>query len=168
MLETALYTVVGATMVAAAAYDVLTLTIPNWISLALLAFFPVLALVGGLGWHELAWHGALALGALAAGIAAFASGIVGGGDAKLFAVLSLYMGPRAIAPYVVDVAIAGGVVAMLFLLLHQPRLEEWTRHSPLLARIVARGMAIPYGVAIVVGGLLAFPSSHLFALIAVL
>ena len=154
-------------MIAAAAYDVLTLTIPNWISLALLAVFPVLAFVAGLGWHELAWHAAIALAALVMGVAAFASGIVGGGDAKLFAALALYMGPLGIAAYVFDVAIAGGVVAMIFVLLHQPRVEEWTRRSPVLALIVSRGMAIPYGVAIAAGGLIAFPASHLFALIAV-
>lgn len=167
MLETGLYMLVGATMIAAAAYDVLTLTIPNWISLALLALFPALALVAGLGWYELAWHVAIAVAALAAGIAAFASGIVGGGDAKLFAAVALYMGPLAIAPYVLDVAVAGGALAMLFLVLHQPRLEAWTRRSPVLAQIVSRGMAIPYGVAIVAGGLIAFPSSHLFTLISV-
>ena len=143
MLETALYTVVGATMIAAAAYDVLTLTIPNWISLALLALFPVLALVAGLGWHESAWHLAIGLAALAVGIAAFAAGIVGGGDAKLFAAVALYMGPLGIAPYVFDVAVAGGVLAMIFIVLHQPRLEEWTRRSPVLTQIVSRGMAIP-------------------------
>ena len=167
MFETALCMLVGATMIAAAAYDVLTLTIPNWISLALLALFPVLAMVAGLGWHDLAWHVAFGIIALAVGIAAFATGIVGGGDAKLFAAVALYMGPRGIAPYVFDVAIAGGVLAMLFLVLHQPRIEEWTRRSPILAQIISRGMAIPYGVAIVAGGLIAFPSSHLFSLVAV-
>ncbi len=165
MFETALYMLVGATMIAAAAYDVLTLTIPNWISLAIIALFPVLALAAGLGWHDLVWHVALGIIALAAGIIAFAVGIVGGGDAKLFAAVALYMGPLGIAPYVFDVAIAGGVLAMLFVVLHQPRLEEWTRRSPVLAQIVSRGMAIPYGVAIVAGGLIAFPSSHLFSLV---
>jgi len=167
MLETALFALVGATMVAAAAYDVLTLTIPNWISLALLALFPVLVLVAGLGWHELGLHAAIAAVALVVGIAAFAAGAVGGGDAKLFAVLALYMGPVAIGPYVFAVSIAGGVLAMAFLVLHQPRLEVWTRRYPALAHLVERGTAIPYGVAIVAGGLIAFPASHLFALIAV-
>ena len=167
MLETSLFMLVGATMIAAAAYDVMTLTIPNWISLALLALFPVLALVTGLGWHELAVDCGIGAVALVIGVAAFAFGVVGGGDAKLFAAVALYMGPLGIAPYVFDVAIAGGVLAMIFIVLHQPRLEEWTRRSPVLAQIVSRGMAIPYGVAIVAGGLLAFPSSHLFSLIAV-
>ena len=167
MLETTLFMVVGATMIAAAAYDVLTLTIPNWISLSLLALFPALALVAGLGLHELALHVAIAVAALVVGIAAFAAGVIGGGDAKLFAALALYMGPLGIAPYVFDVAVAGGVVAMLFLVLHQPMLEEWTRRSSVLTQIVSRGMAIPYGVAIVAGGLIAFPASHLFVLMAV-
>jgi prepilin peptidase CpaA len=166
MVETALFMLVGAVMIAAATYDVLTLTIPNWISLVLIALFPLLALAAGLSWPEIGWHAAIGVIALSAGIAAFAFGIVGGGDAKLFAAVALYMGPLAIAPYVLAVAIAGGVLAMLFMVLHAPRIEEWTRHLPVLTHIVSRGLAIPYGVAIVAGGLIATPSSHLFSLIA--
>src|ERR1044071_2773983 len=100
MFETALYMLVGATMIVAAAYDVLTLTIPNWISLVLIALFPIIAVVAGLPLHELGWHVAIGVIALAAGIAAFAVGVVGGGDAKLFAAVALFMGPLAIAPYI--------------------------------------------------------------------
>ncbi|MBI1211724.1 MAG: peptidase [Alphaproteobacteria bacterium] len=167
MIETALFMLVGAIMIAAAAYDVLTLTIPNWISLVLIVLFPFLASAAGLGWHELGWHVAIAVIALAAGIAAFAVGAVGGGDAKLFAAVALYMGPLGIAPYVMTVALAGGVLAALFLVLHQPGIEEWMRRVPMLATIASRGAAIPYGVAIVVGGLIASTSSHLFTLASV-
>jgi len=166
MLETALYTLVGATMIAAAAYDALTLTIPNWISLVLIALFPLLALAVGLGWHELAWHVAIGIIALAAGIAAFALGIVGGGDAKLFAAVALYMGPLGVAPYVFAVAIAGGFLATIFMFLQLPWVQTWARHSSVLTQIVSRGVAIPYGVAIAAGGLYASTSSHLFSLIA--
>lgn len=166
MVETALYMLVGAMMIAAAAYDVLTLTIPNWISLVLIVLFPMLAVAVGLGWHELGWHVAIGVIALAAGIAAFALGAVGGGDAKLFGAVALYMGPLGIAPYVLSVAIAGGALAMLFLVLHQPRIEAWTQRVPVLGQIVSRGAALPYGVAIVAGGLVAATSSHLFSLTA--
>jgi len=166
MVETGLFMLVGATMIAAAAYDVLTLTIPNWISVVLVALFPLLALAAGISWPEFGWHVAIGMIALAAGIAAFAVGVVGGGDAKLFAAIAFYMGPLAIANYVLAVAVAGGVLATLFLILHQPRLEEWTRKTPVIANIVSRGLAIPYGVAIVAGGLIAAPSSHLVSLFA--
>jgi prepilin peptidase CpaA len=166
MLHATLFMLVGALMLVAAAYDVLTLTIPNWISLALLALFPLLAFVAGLGWQELGWHALIFAVALAAGVGAFAAGVVGGGDAKLFAAVSLYMGPIAVAPYVFYVAIAGGVLAMVFLVLHRPSFAHWARRSSVLAQIVERGMAIPYGVAIVAGGLIAFPASHLFLVVA--
>jgi len=167
MLDTALYMLVGAMMIAAAAYDVVTLTIPNWISLVLLALFPVLAFAVGMSWAEFGWHVAIGVIALAAGIAAFGVGVVGGGDAKLFAAVALFMGPLGIAPYILAVAVAGGVLAMFFLALHQPRLEALTRRSAMLTHIVSRGLALPYGVAIVAGALFAAPSSHLFTLVAV-
>jgi prepilin peptidase CpaA len=166
VFEATLLTVLGATIVVAAAYDVATLTIPNWISLLLVALFPVVALLAGIGWTEAGLHVAIGVAALALGVAGFAGGIVGGGDAKLFAALSLYMGVSAIGAFVFVVALAGGALAGLLLLLRRLPLAglsarwAWTRHA------LTRGAGVPYGVAIAAGGLLVLPATRLFALVA--
>lgn len=167
MFEAALLTFVGAAAIAGAAYDVATLTIPNWISLTLMALFPVLALAAGLSLSDAGVHLAIGAGALMVGIALFAGGIVGGGDAKLFAALALYMGLQSIGPYVFAVALAGGVLAVALILLRTPAARIFLSRLPWTQKLTSPGLGVPYGVAIAAGGLIAFPATQLFALASV-
>jgi hypothetical protein len=74
-----------AIMAFAGSIDLLTMTIPNRVSLALVAAFPVAAALIGMDWTTFASHlGAGAL-MLVVGIGMFARGWLGGGDAKLLA-----------------------------------------------------------------------------------
>lgn len=164
MFEAALLTLVGAAAITGAVYDLTTFTIPNWISLALLALFPVLALAAGLSLSEAGLHFAVGAAALALGIALFAGGIVGGGDAKLFAALALYMGVQSIGPYVFAVTLAGGVLAVALLVLRSMPLSVLLSRLPWMHKLSAPGVGVPYGVAIAAGGLIALPATQLFAL----
>ena len=87
-------------VVLAACYDLITMTIPNLISLALVASFAVLALVLTPGWAIIGWHFAVGFGVLVLTFALFAFRLLGGGDAKLAAALKrgpgvLYFFPKA-------------------------------------------------------------------------
>jgi len=167
MLAATLFTLVGATAIAGAACDVATLRIPNWISLALLALFPVLALAAGMSWSEVGIHASIGVGALMLGVALFAGGIIGGGDAKLFASLALYMGIQSIGPYLLAVGIAGGILAVVLSLLRSMPVKAMLDRLSWGHEIVRPGAGVPYGVAIATGGLVVLPATHLFALAAV-
>lgn len=164
MLAAALFVLVGAALLVAAVYDIATLTIPNWISIALVAAFPLLALLAGFNLNETGIHVAVGAVALAIGIAGFAGGVFGGGDAKLFAALALYMGFSSIGPFVFWVAIAGGVLAVVLIVLRRLPLTwlaqrwTWTHH------LVTQGAGVPYGVALTAGGLLVLPATKIFTL----
>src|SRR5438128_2103098 len=82
----------AALVLTAAAKDALSFTIPNWISLVLIALFPVAGLANGLSLVALGPHLAIGGGVLLIGVAMFALGWVGGGDAKLMASVALWMG----------------------------------------------------------------------------
>ena len=161
MLETMLPMAVGAAMIVGAAYDAATLTIPNWISIVLLALFPAVALDAGLGWGEAGVHVGIGLAALVAGAALFGAGVIGGGDAKLFAAVSLYVGAPSFAIFIVCVAIVGGAVALTVLAIRWSAAFgvgskiSWLQH-------LIKGAGIPFGVAIAAGGLFVFPRTHLF------
>lgn len=152
---------VGAALIVGAAYDAATLTIPNWISLALLALFPVVAFNAGFDWAETGIHVAVGVAALIVGAALFATGTVGGGDAKLFAAVSLYIGAGWFASYILFVALAGGAVALVVLAIRYAAAHgigaqlSWWQH-------LVTGKGIPYGVAIAAGGLFILPRTHLF------
>lgn len=162
MIEPVLLTLVGAVALAGAAYDAATLTIPNWVSLVLLALFPAAALVAGLSWPEIGIHFAVGFATLAGCIGLFAAGLIGGGDAKMFAALSLYVGAASFAAYVLAVAVAGGVLAVGLLAVRQLATFGLLDRLSGLKHLVGSGAGIPYGIAIAAGALIVLPATRLF------
>lgn len=149
--------------VIAAVKDLTTMTIPNWISLILIAAFTPAALVAGLSWGEIGWHFAAGGVALLAGMVMFALRWIGGGDAKVMASLILWLGAGAVMPFLLWTAIAGGGLAIL-LLMARSRLPVLATVGPAwVGRLMEPKGDIPYGVAICLGALQAWPASALFA-----
>jgi prepilin peptidase CpaA len=116
VLEFLLFLSFPAAMAFAGAMDLLTMTIPNRISIGLIAAFLVAALAAPLGWTEIVSHIGAGLLMLGVGIALFAGGFLGGGDAKLLAAAALWFGFDGLVEYLLLVSIAGGalVIAILF------------------------------------------------------
>jgi prepilin peptidase CpaA len=148
-----------AAVIVAAVRDATTFTIPNWLcAVAALAFFPV-ALACGLSPMGYLLALGLFVAALAAGMAMFAFGWIGGGDAKLFAVCGLWLGGAAIWPFLAWTAVAGGALALGLLFGRRMAQAVPLAQAPWLARLLTPGENVPYGVAIAVGALAAFPES---------
>jgi len=162
MIEPVLLTLVGAAMIAGAVYDAATLTIPNWISLVLLALFPAVAFFSGVGWTEAGIHVAVGFAALLCGMALFAGGFIGGGDAKLFAAISLYVGAAGFGFFVFAVALAGGVLAVLLMSLRYLAQFGIAARLNAFRHLAMSGAGIPYGIAIAAGGLFVLPATRLF------
>ncbi|MGF1641300.1 MAG: prepilin peptidase [Rhodospirillales bacterium] len=134
--------------------DIESLRIPNRISLAIAALYPVHVLAGS---GTVDWPGAVAVaaGVFALGLVAFAVGAVGGGDVKLMAATALWAGPAMVLDFVLATTAVGGGVALAML----------TRWRFVLARFfegvggedirdVLLGRAVPYAVAIAAGAYL--------------
>ena len=151
-----------ALMIVAALRDCATFTIPNWISLTLLAAFPVAALAVGLPLTTMGLSLLLGVAGLVLGMGMFAAGWVGGGDAKILAAATPWMGLAALGPFVLVTAVAGGGLAVLLLFMRSNQLSSLLTGGPSwLARLATRGENVPYGVAIAVGALAAFPASDI-------
>lgn len=162
MLEYPLLFVFPFAMAFAAATDLLTMTIPNRLSLALCAVFFVIAPIAGLSWQELLSHLAAGSLMLLVGILLFSLGWVGGGDAKLLAAASLWLGFEPLVLFLAYVAAFGGALAVVILAYRSMPagalpLPEWA------ARLHTKGGAMPYGVAIAAGALVVYPSTKWFA-----
>lgn len=149
-----------ALVIVAAVKDATSFTIPNWISLALIAAFVPAALLAGIGISTAGLCLAVGVGALVVGMGMFAAGWIGGGDAKLFAAASLWLGWQGLLPFLMITALAGGALALMLIAVR----GGWARaYLPVGPQWVERlrqpdGDA-PYGVAIAVGALFAFPHS---------
>lgn len=147
----------AALMIAAAVEDYRRLVIPNRLVLGLVALWlPHVAGLRGAAPGALLQSLLCAALAFAGGALLFARGLVGGGDVKLFAAAVLWGGAGAAGRLAMLTALAGGVLALLYL-------------SPLGARLGAAGLAarsadgalparrrpVPYGVAIAAAALAA-------------
>lgn len=153
-----------ALVIAGGLKDITSYTIPNWIPLALIGAFPVAAIASGLPLTTLGVQLAVGVVALIAGMAMFAARWIGGGDAKLFAAAGLWLGWPAALTYVGFTAIAGGGLAVALLALRSAAIRPYVPSGPAwLARLAEPGENVPYGVAIAVGALIAFPQCVLIA-----
>jgi prepilin peptidase CpaA len=151
-------------LLAAAAQDMLTLRLPNRFSLAILLLYPGYVLVSPV---PVEWQSALTLAGfvLAGGIFCFLMGWAGGGDAKLFTVVSLWAGPVHFPLFLLITGVAGGIIATVMLARRHlaPRLApRWAAAHGLTlpggadldpAARRAERMSLPYGAAIALGGL---------------
>ena len=159
MLFAAAFALVFFGLVAMAALeDALSFTIPNWICLALAAAFPLAAMAIGMPLQTVAVNVGVGLAALVIGMVMFALRWVGGGDAKLLAAVSLWLGWPAISSFLAVTAIAGGSLAILLISLRSAPLRPIVLMGPSwVVRLAEPGEGIPYGVAIAIGAVAAFP-----------
>lgn len=153
-----------ALVIAAAVRDLTSYTIPNWISGALIAAFAAAALVFGLPPATVGVDAAVCGVALVIGMGMFAMGWIGGGDAKLFAAAALWLGLTPSLTYLFVTALAGGLLAVSLLGLRSAPARAVLPQGPAwFVRLREPGAAVPYGVAIAIGALAAFPMSALVA-----
>jgi prepilin peptidase CpaA len=154
-------------LVVASWTDVTARRIPNWLTVS--------GIVAGLGVR--AWVGLAPLGSGALGLAVacflalpfFATGVVGGGDAKLLMAVGAFMGPADIAWASLVIAVVGGLVALIEAARRRvlvPTLAScgllivsWVTlgrrgRGPARMMLAGERLTVPYGVAIAAGSLL--------------
>lgn len=163
MLQYALLLTFPAIMAFAGSIDLLTMTIPNRVSLALVAAFPLAAVLIGLDWATFASHLGAGVLMLVVGIGMFARGWVGGGDAKLLAAAALWLGFEHLAGYLLLAAIAGGALALLILSYRNFVPPSWMLGQAWAMRLHDRKVGIPYGVALAAAALWIYPSTLWFS-----
>lgn len=162
LLQAALLTAFPILVIVAALSDVTSFTIPNRISALLIAaFFPAMLALGR-PFGEMGVDAAVCFVALLAGMGMFAAGWIGGGDAKLLAAASLWLGVPAMPIFLIVTALAGGGLAMLLMNVRSPWVQPYLSGAPSwLSRLATPGADVPYGVAIATGALAAFPQCAL-------
>lgn len=139
-------TLLGLLLLAAALQDAAALKISNLINAAILLLGVIAILVTGprlAVWQNVAVFAAL----LTLGTVLFAAGKLGGGDVKLLAAGGLWFPITEGLQMLLAVALAGGGLALLILLVRSLRQSDRQSRIPSLNREAH----IPYGVAIGIG-----------------
>jgi prepilin peptidase CpaA len=163
VFELAILTVLPGAVAFAAAMDLLTLQIPNRISIALLIAFVPLGILAGLDAWAFLEHVLAGTAMLGVGILLFIPGWFGGGDAKLLAAIALWVGFDHLASYLFHVALAGGMIALLISAARAMPLPRLLLGEPWALRLHRHDAGIPYGLALAAGALLVYPQTIWFA-----
>lgn len=141
----------GSTIVCAAALSAILLRaawgdlrerdIPNYLPLAIMLLAPIWWWAGGVGhWPALAVQAAAAAIVFALLCGAWLLGLMGGGDVKLLAALSLWFAPVPLLGMLAVMGVAGGAVTLATLVHHRLRAS-------------AAAPEVPYGIAIAFAGI---------------
>jgi prepilin peptidase CpaA len=149
-----------ALMAFAAASDLFTMTISNRVSLALVAGFLVLAVLSGMGLHDMLSHVGAGAAVLAVAFVCFAMGWVGGGDAKVAAAAALWFGFGHLLNYLVYASLFGGALTLLLLQFRQWPLPYSLAGQAWLLKLHAKESGIPYGIALAIGALMIYPETE--------
>jgi prepilin peptidase CpaA len=161
--------ILSSLMLAAALFDLASYTIPNLLTGTMFVLFAAFLLALALNGHALGWSSmrlhllAGALG-LAVGIAMFARGWIGGGDAKLFAVACLWLGWNSIYDYAILASLLGGALTLFLLALRQLPVAAFLPPWPWLLRLTDTESGVPYGVALASAALMILPDTDLIRL----
>jgi prepilin peptidase CpaA len=159
ILDTLRLMLFPALMAFAAASDLFTMSIPNRISLALIAGFLVLAIASGMGAHDILMHVAAGAVVLVIAFACFAIGQVGGADAKIAAAAALWFGFAHVMNFLLYASLFGGALTLLLLQFRQWPLPVSFAGQPWLARLHAK-TRVPYAIALAAGALMIYPETE--------
>jgi prepilin peptidase CpaA len=143
----------------AAVSDLLTMTIPNRVSLLLVAGFAVAAALGGMPMHEVLQHGGAGLAVLVAGFACFAMGWIGGGDAKVASAAALWLGLPHLLNYLLYASLFGGALTLFLIQFRHWPLPAALGKQSWLMRLHGKDEDIPYGIALALGALVIYPET---------
>jgi prepilin peptidase CpaA len=153
-------------LAAAAGWDLASFTIPNFLQGLLIVSFVAFAAAAHLGVPDIGLHLLAGCVGLVVGFALFALGYIGGGDAKLFAAVVLWLGLKDLMPYTLVATVLGGVLTLALLGLRRLPLPAYFARQAWIIRLHDSRAGIPYGVALAAGAFVVLPGTEIFRLAA--
>jgi prepilin peptidase CpaA len=149
-------------MAFAASSDLLTMRISNRVVLLLVAIFCAMAVGLNMPLQEFGLHVACATIVLIVAFAFFAFGWIGGGDAKLAAATTFWLGFGVTLDYLLYASLIGGMMTLVILTARSWPLPTFMSRIVWVERLHNRKTGIPYGIALAIAGLIAYSDTTVF------
>jgi prepilin peptidase CpaA len=165
MLATLALFIFPVLMAYAASSDLLTMRIANWLVILVVLVYVGLAVLVGIGWDQIGWAAVAAAAVLAVAFAFFAFGWIGGGDAKLAAATSLWIGLTFMLQYLIYAALLGGALTLIILSFRRYPLPGWLSRHKWIDRLHDTKSGVPYGIALAIAAILVYPDTAIFKLL---
>jgi len=157
MIEAVALVVFPLLMAFSAFTDLFTMTIPNRVSLLLVAAYFALAAYLPLPREIVAWHVSCGVAMLLLTFVMFHLRWIGGGDAKLAASTALWLGWEHLLDYGLVASLAGGLLTLVIIEMRRRDLPKSWLSVDFIARLAEKNGGVPYGVALAAAGLLVYP-----------
>lgn len=162
MLNAAIFVIFPLCLAMAAFSDMLTMKIPNRVSIILALSFVAIAPFTGMGLIAFGWHLLAAALVFAGCFALFALNIMGGGDAKVLAASALWYGFNIdLVAFLGTVGIFGGFLALVVLMIRANQNILMVSPIRIPTHFFQARAGIPYGIAIGLAAFLTYPDSEL-------
>lgn len=159
MIAASIFVVFPLCLAVAALSDLVTMTIPNRVSLILVISFLIIAPLTGMAIPVIGMHLAAGLAVFCGCFALFALNVMGGGDAKLLSAAALWFGfNQSLILFLCCVGVIGGLLTFAILMIRSQTNVILAIGLPLPNSLLL-AKKIPYGIAIAIGGFTAFPYS---------
>jgi prepilin peptidase CpaA len=164
MIQNAALLVFPALMAFAASSDLLTMTISNRVSLALVVCFFALAAAVAMPLQDVLFSAGCGLFVLAITFALFCLGWIGGGDAKLAASTALWLGWGHVLDYGLVASVFGGLLTLVLVQLRRWPLPKVILRHRWIARLHAPDSGVPYGIALAAAGIVVYPHTQIWTM----
>ena len=166
MLEITALVLFPALMAYAAASDLLTMTISNRVSIALVVGFAGVGLASGMPATTIvATHLACGAAVLVLTFTLFAFGWIGGGDAKLAAATAVWLGWTHLFDYGLQASLLGAVLTIGIVMWRKYALPAMLVERRWITRLHSAGSGVPYGIALAIAGLAIYPDTAVWTAI---
>lgn len=136
--------------------DARSLTIPNKYVLGMIILFPIAALIDP---SAMPFINHLIAGGIIFGLSfiLFSLKLMGGGDSKMAGALALWVGLGGLINFIAIMAMAGGVLAAISLVLKKNKnlIPEKVSNASWFGQLKENKNVVPYGIAIAIGGIFA-------------
>lgn len=149
----------------AAFFDLFTMRIPNKLNLALVVAFVGLAILLQLPIEQIGLSFALGFAVMVIGFGLFALGVMGGGDVKFLAAISLWFGLSInMLDFILLTSVYGGLLTLVILGLRRvPYFPQFMHGQHWLLKLHDKEAGVPYGIAIAIAGVQVYPNTLWFA-----
>ena len=161
-MKEAIFTIFPFLVLFAAMTDTFSMRISNRNTLLLVAFFFPMAFMIGLPVETIGMHIVAGALVLFVGLVLFSFGWVGGGDVKLIAAISLWLGWDLVLEYTLLAALLGGLVTFGIIILRKSFSDVPQLITSPIAKILDENNGVPYGIALSAAGLIIYQQSFWF------
>lgn len=143
--------------------DLRSYTLPNFISLILIAGALVLFAILQPPLELFLWHIAVAAIVFVIGFIMFMTGIFGGGDVKVISALGLWFGLGNFLGFFTLMVLLGGLLALVLLIFRRIKLPDNYMKYKTISGLHDKNEGIPYGVAIAIAAINEFPKTYIYS-----